>query len=416
MIEREGQSPWISSHRLPQYPALDRSIDVDAAVIGGGLTGVTAACLLKAAGLRVVLLERETCGTAGETVRGLGCGTPLPGLPLAPLVRQLGEETVRALWDAGFEAITRVRSEIRDRRINCGFSWLRGCLHAADEALDANGRLTEEAVIANTVGIDASYTRVVQGLDQPGIWFEGHIRLDPVRYLHVLLDAIHGDGSLVCEHTEVDRVRDGDLLAGPHRVRAPLIVCATTTPVDDIFDGAPWLRQALVASTTYLMAGMAPRSMLPEGIYWEQRQSPFCLRADRTADGHRLMCSTIDSTTGDVQDSGDRFVRLERQLRDRFPLVEISHQWTGRIVNATDGRPCIGEVRPGVFVATGFGTNSLTYGMLAAHMAVEHALGRTSRWSDLVDPQRFAGRTGVPPSGPSPAGDVAGRHPHASIA
>jgi glycine/D-amino acid oxidase-like deaminating enzyme len=415
MFEREGQSPWGTDQRLPQFPSLDRSLDVDAAIIGGGLTGVTTACLLKEAGLRVALLERSTCGT-GETAHGLGCATPLPAVPVSPLIGQLGGNVVRALWDAGFEAITGVRAQIRERRINCGFSWVRGCLHAGDDSCETHDALTDEAVSANTAGVDASYARLVRGLDEPGIWFEGQIRLDPVRYLHVLLDAINGNGSIVCEHTEVDRIRDGDLLAGPHLVRAPLIVCATGTPPADVLDGAPWLRRALVGSTTYQMAGTAPRGPLPEGIYWERRQSFFTLRAERSTDGCRVMCATVDSTAADARGSVDRFVRLERQLRTRFPLVEITHQWTGRIVETVDKRPCIGEVRPGVFVATGFGSNFLAYGMLAARMAVEHARGRTSRWAELFDPQRLRGSTALPPSGPAPAGDVAGRHPHVSVA
>ena len=52
---------WIRTAELPAFPSLETDIDVDVAVVGGGLTGITAAYLLKKAGARVALLERDRC-------------------------------------------------------------------------------------------------------------------------------------------------------------------------------------------------------------------------------------------------------------------------------------------------------------------------------------------------------------------
>ena len=52
-----SESIWSKTAALPERPALAGGLDVDAAVIGGGMAGVLAAHFLKAAGLRTVLLE-----------------------------------------------------------------------------------------------------------------------------------------------------------------------------------------------------------------------------------------------------------------------------------------------------------------------------------------------------------------------
>ena len=45
---------------LPHFRSLDRDLHVDVAIIGGGITGITAAYLLKRAGKSVALLERRS--------------------------------------------------------------------------------------------------------------------------------------------------------------------------------------------------------------------------------------------------------------------------------------------------------------------------------------------------------------------
>ena len=49
---------WQDTPSTPRLPALDRDLRVDVVVVGGGVTGITAAYLLAKSGQRVALLER----------------------------------------------------------------------------------------------------------------------------------------------------------------------------------------------------------------------------------------------------------------------------------------------------------------------------------------------------------------------
>jgi ribulose 1,5-bisphosphate synthetase/thiazole synthase len=51
--ELDTLSYWESSSSISRYPRLDRDLTVDVAVIGGGITGFTAAYLLKRSGRSV---------------------------------------------------------------------------------------------------------------------------------------------------------------------------------------------------------------------------------------------------------------------------------------------------------------------------------------------------------------------------
>jgi shikimate 5-dehydrogenase len=55
---------WGLSEKLPEFGSLSNDLEVDVVIIGGGLTGITAAHLLKESGAKVALLERQRCAAA----------------------------------------------------------------------------------------------------------------------------------------------------------------------------------------------------------------------------------------------------------------------------------------------------------------------------------------------------------------
>lgn len=388
----EGSSYWTTATPMPEFAALTRAPDVDVVVVGGGIAGITAAHLIKQSGLRVALLERHRCGS-GQTGRSTAHLTAVTDVPLVRLVERLGADRARRLWDAGFSAISRVRAEVRDQRINCDFAWVRGCLHApVDQDLRAaRVALNNEASIANALGISAAYADHVPGLARPGVWFDGQARLHPLRYLSVLLDRIDGDGSHVFEHTEVDGIDPVNMTveAAGVTVAASRIVLATHVPPRWLPDDGERMRPRVDLNTSYVVSGIAPSGPMGEGLYWEHRDAPYeYLRVDRQEHHDLVIFGGLDHAGNQAASSADRFARLERRLAQRVLGVRVEHRWAGQVAEPADGRPYIGEVAAGVFLATGFGGNGMTFGTLAGMIAADAARGIDNPWGDLFDVNR----------------------------
>jgi glycine/D-amino acid oxidase-like deaminating enzyme len=93
------RSLWLTDPPATTYRPLAGQVVVDAAVLGGGIAGVTTALLLKRAGLKVVLLEAAeiASGVTGHTTAKV---TSQHRLRYAALARHFGEEGARAYAEA----------------------------------------------------------------------------------------------------------------------------------------------------------------------------------------------------------------------------------------------------------------------------------------------------------------------------
>ena len=65
------KSIWNAHVASGEFPALERNIEVDVAIVGGGITGITSAYLLAKSGKKVAVLE---AGRLGEGTSGNSTG------------------------------------------------------------------------------------------------------------------------------------------------------------------------------------------------------------------------------------------------------------------------------------------------------------------------------------------------------
>ena len=95
---------WKDFIQLPTFPALQEDLKVDVVIIGGGITGITAAYLLVKAGLKVALLEanRLVNGTTGHTTAKI---TAQHDLIYDELISHMGQTKARLYYEANSEAL-----------------------------------------------------------------------------------------------------------------------------------------------------------------------------------------------------------------------------------------------------------------------------------------------------------------------
>lgn len=384
---------WIDSAPLPRFPAPDRDLSVDAAIVGGGIAGITAAILLKRAGLTVALFERGLCARAdtGHTTAHLTCVTDER---LHRLIRQFGRDGARAVWDAGAAAIDQISALISAYDVDCEFRWVPGHLHAPLAGADRTSRneLKREARAADELGIAALPADAVPFFNLPGLTFPNQALFHPRKYLAALVRRIPGSGSEVFEETPVEEITDNPLTvrARGHAVRCRHVFLATHTPLSGKAGvlGATLFQSKLALYTSYVVGARIQAGLVAEGAYWDLGNPYHYLRVDRQGDHDYAIFGGEDHKTGQEADTAEAFLRLEERFLAHFPDARVEHRWSGQVIETHDGLPYIGEAAPGQFIATGFAGNGMTFGTLGAMMFADAVLGQVNPWRKLFDPGR----------------------------
>jgi glycine/D-amino acid oxidase-like deaminating enzyme/nitrite reductase/ring-hydroxylating ferredoxin subunit len=383
---------------LPRFGALERDLVVDVAIVGAGLTGITTALLLKNAGYRVALLERRTVagGDTGCTTAHL---TAVVDLDLPRLARTFGRSHAQAVWDAGFAAIDQIESLVADYDIECDFIRVPGFRHVPFDAADENvdkfvHALYEEADLARELGFFVEPVARTPLVDRPGWQLDDQALFHPRKYLKRLVGEIPGNGSIVCEHSEVAFTDDrGVISCNGHTVRADNVVIATHSPLGGRLSTpvSLMLQSEVALYTTYAAAMDLPKSEgLAPAAYWDLCDPYRYVRVHQSGDRVWIVAGGEDHKTGQEPDTTERFAALDRWFTGLVPTGAITNRWSGQVIETADGLPLIGEVVAGQYLATGFAGNGMTFGTLAAMMIRDALAGVQNPWRDLFDVTRSA--------------------------
>jgi len=374
MAELDGKSYWDDSSSMPRYPALDRDLTVDVAVIGAGMTGLTAAYLLKRAGRSVAVIDRGRSGgvDSGHTTAHV---TFVCDSDLTELVKNFGRDHAKAVWDAGLAGLLEIDTIATTEGIDCGWTWVPGYKFAALDAdpVKEGARLAKEAALAAELGFEAVYMESVPFFGRPGIAFEGQARFHPRKYLAGLARCIDGDGSHVFEHTESEEVVETPLSvkAGGHTISCKRVVIATHTPLmgKTNLASATLFQTKLYLYTSYVLGGRVTKGTIPDALFWDTASPYHYLRLDAHRDYDYVIFGGEDHKTGQASDTEQCYRALEGTLRQVVPGIDITHRWSGQVIETNDGLPFIGETSPRQFAATGYAGNGMTFGTLAGVMA-----------------------------------------------
>jgi glycine/D-amino acid oxidase-like deaminating enzyme/nitrite reductase/ring-hydroxylating ferredoxin subunit len=366
-------------------------------IIGGGITGLTAAYLLAKAGKQVCLLERARLG-GGDT----GCTTAhlthVTDVRFPKLVSTFGRDGARLAWEGGAAAINTIEEIVRREAIDCEFRRVPGFLHAPLES-DRNEAkdLEKDCRLANEAGFAATFLPSIPQIGKPGVRFPNQAKFHPMRFIAGLATAVKNAGGRIFEESEATEFSEDPrtVKANGKQIECEYIVVATHVPVvgETGMVGAALLQTKLTSYSSYAIGARIPKGVFPVASFWDTSDPYFYLRIDRTNRGDYAIFGGEDHKTGQAHDLESRFRRLESRLKRLIPEAKVDCRWSGQVVETHDGLPYIGETAKGQFAATGFAGNGMTFGTLAAMMACDAALGRQNPWQQLfaVDRKKIRG-------------------------
>jgi glycine/D-amino acid oxidase-like deaminating enzyme len=395
---------------LAPRPALERSAEVDVAILGGGYTGLWTAYYLLSSNprLKVAILEKEIVGFGASGRNGGWCSSKFPVTP-AMLERRYGQAAARALMLAMCTSVDEVGRVCQEENINAQFhkggilTLARGNHHlpmlkSAFEAYTQLG-LTGYRLLTG----DQAHERVLVTNVCGALFAAENASLNPARLVRGLARAIERRGGMIHEHTEVVGFKGG------------------SSPRFIIPGGEVRARQAIVlAGESYLTRlSKLHRVVLPvyslitltepltdaqwSEIGWQNRESlaSFNYTVDyltRTADGRILFGSRgapyrLGSKITDEQDRhAETHARIQKKTEEWFPMLQgtkFTHAWGGPVGMPRDWMPMT-EFDPATKIATarGYTGQGVSTTNLTGRILAELISGKRTALSSLPLAQR----------------------------
>jgi glycine/D-amino acid oxidase-like deaminating enzyme/nitrite reductase/ring-hydroxylating ferredoxin subunit len=384
---------WIDDTPIRKFAKLQRNINADVLVVGAGVTGITAAYLLKRAGSTVALIDRERVASidTGHTTAHL---TYVTDVELQQLVRNFGEDHAQAAWDAGAAAIDEIERIVEEEEIECEFARVPAYVHAraGGSSKKEASTLKKEADAAAKLGFDATYLNSAPFFNLPAVRFANQAKFHPRKYLRSLVAKIPGSGSHVFEKSAASEFDPEKRRVKVNRnwISFDRVVMATNNPLVGLASivGTTLLQTKLSLYTSYALGARIPIGTIPEALFWDTREPYDYLRIDRHRGFDYIVYGGEDHKTGQKNKTQKAYVRLWRRLKNIIPSARLEHRWSGQIISTPDGLPYIGENAERQFIATGFCGNGITFGTVAAMMARDWSAGRKNPWTELFAVER----------------------------
>jgi glycine/D-amino acid oxidase-like deaminating enzyme len=396
---------------LTPRPALQRSEEVDVAILGAGYTGLwTAYYLLRHnPGIKVAVVEREIAGYGASGRNGGWCSPRFPVSPSAMAARW-GVEPARAVLLALQSAVDQIRDVSAQEGIDTCFrpagtlTVARGAhqlpsLHAAYKAYEKLGLANHYQFLApEEVAERIRITDIHGGLATP----DG-ASIHPGRLVRGLARAIEAHGGVIYEQTQVldYKVSSSPSLitpAGELRARRALVLAG-----EAYITRLPRLHRALMPAYSLISLTEPLTPAQWSKIGWQSGENLSSTRNtvvyltktpdDRILFGSRGAPYAFGSAITDAQDQHpETHAQIQRMVLDWFPSLEgvkFTHNWGGPVGMPIDWTPA---VRFDANTKLAFAGGYTGQGVSTANLAGQMLGGMIGGYSTGLEDLPFANR------------------------
>lgn len=420
-------SYWINSEKNKEkYNKLEKNIETDICIIGGGITGISTAYYLTKENLKVTVLDMGKIGfqTTGNSTAKI---TSQHGLFYKYLKDSKGEDFARLYYDANEDAIKNIKKIVEKENIECDLECQSAYVLAANR--EEVQKVKDEVEVVRGFGGHAEYLER-EDIDKnllilnplAAIRFKNQAQFNSYKYTIELAKVCKNLGANIYENTKVVDVRDEKdyyylETEDGYKIKAKYLVITTKYPIINI-PGFYFMK--MYQSTSYGIS-IPVKEKLFDGMYITSTNPKVSLRMAKVdnniikdvVDGnienyakqdkenrkrvkekqnskidneYVLIVVGADHKTGEKTDLSNSYKKLENIAKQIYPEGKVEDYWNTEDCITLDKIPYIGKYSSmweNAYVATGFNKWGITTSNIAANIITDMIIGRKNRYEDI---------------------------------
>lgn len=393
-FSNENISFWSDSVELPSFTTLDKDIETEVLVVGGGISGLMNAYQLTMRGYEVTIIEGNSIlsGTTANTTARI---MAQQGLLYGQISKQKDEDSARLYYDSQMEAIDEIENIVNKHDIDCDFKRVDGVIYAVYE--DSVKDLEKEAEVYKTLGIDGNLFRNEMKLPfetSTELVMKNQAEFHPLKFLQTILEVLKEKGVTVYEHTRGESI-DGNTLSTTDGIKIDFenIIIATHFPFLD-FDGLYF--NSFKISYGYGLVVMSttppPENLSLNGYDGASLSTRNVVNPDSSRP--TVLFGGLGHMSYEMKDMSEQLDKLKLYADQKTNNEEILNAYRAQDLMTADSLPFIGffdKEHNNRFVATGFNKFGMTNGVLSSMIINDLMEGNDNRYEALLSPHRNKG-------------------------
>ena len=363
------ESVWSANTKMPSFESLKKDIQTDVLIIGGGITGILCAYMLKNSGVNCTVAEADKIcsGTTKNTTAKITCQH---SLIYSKLEKEFGLEYARKYLKANQQALEKYKKLCE--KISCDFEIKDNYVYSVSDEkpleaeMEALNRLNCNPELVTSLPLPISTVGAVRLSNQA--------QFNPLKFTAEIAKDLN-----IYENTMIYEIDKHTAKSKNASIKADKIIVASHFP---FINSRGLYFMKMYQHRSYVIA--LENADRLNGMYVDCSKKGYSFRQY----GNLLLLGGGAHRTGK---KGGGFQQLLNFKNTHYPMAKVKYRWAAQDCITLDSSAYIGHYSrstPYIYTATGFNKWGMTASMAAAEILTDLVTDKKNEFAEIFSPSR----------------------------